>query len=235
MRKLWFVILMPLMGDAVQADPALGLAVRGGPCAATFNQDYRIHRYGVSAGLAGYLELPLSTVFSLGTQVELSYAARGAEIVIEDELQGKNRLHYFELLLAARPTVELGQASIYLLLGGGLSLLGSARDENAAGISRDVTDELHRVDVTLLAGAGAALRLRPRAIGPLSLGAVFVEARHEHGLLDVDKLDLGFKNRTTSLMIGVSFALASRSGTPPATSPSRSVPPPPMTAAASAW
>lgn len=233
MRSCWSLVLAvsvaPLPADA---EPELAVLGKGGLCAATFNRDNRFHRYRATGGLGGYLEYSLSRVFSLGSEVSLLYTPRGARIEFDGESLGESRLGYVDLLFAARPTVRLGRGSAYLLLGGALSLLVNAQDEDQTGMSRDVADELHRVDVALLVGAGATLHLRPRAMGPLSLGSVFVEARHDHGLRDVDKLDLGFRNRTTSLMLGVGFVLASRSGARSASPLPQDEPPPLATAAA---
>jgi opacity protein-like surface antigen len=135
-------------------------------------------------------------------------------------------------MVAARPAARFGRASVYLLLGAGLNLLVDANKENVSGAKQDITGELHRVDVALLAGAGFALHLPRQVLGPLRLDGVLLEARHDHGLLDTDAVNGGFKNRTSSVMLGLSFALTSRaSATAPASSPSRGSSPP-VTAAA---
>lgn len=122
-------------------------------------------------------------------------------------LHDRVRQHYLDVTLAARPEVRLGPARIYLLLGGGLNVLVHADDENAAGVHRDVTDELHRIDVALLAGGGVAMDLPRRRLRPFRLGAVFLEARHDRGLIDIDTRNLGFRNRSSSLMLGFTFVL----------------------------
>lgn len=58
--------------------------------------------------------------------------------------------------------------------------------------------------MSLLGGIGAALHFSHHDPGSLHLGAVFIEVRHDIGLLDVD-INGGFKNRTSSVMLGLSF------------------------------
>ncbi|HEX7839957.1 MAG TPA: hypothetical protein VF469_20915, partial [Kofleriaceae bacterium] len=69
-----------------------------------------------------------------------------------------------------------------------------------------------RIDVALLGGAGVALQLPDHTVGPFHLGAVFLEARHDIGLFDTDAMVGGFRNRTSSLMLGLSLAVG---GEPP--------------------
>jgi hypothetical protein len=89
-----------------------------------------------------------------------------------------------------------------------VNLLLSAETEDITGAKTDITGDLRRIDVALLVGTGIALQLPRRQLGPVRLGAVFLEARHDRGLIDSDAVNGGFKNRTSSLMFGLSFALA---------------------------
>ena len=88
------------------------------------------------------------------------------------------------------------------MLGGGVNFLLNADLDNASGATEDITGDLRRYDVALLVGAGVALRLPSRGVGPLRLATVFLEARHDHGLLPADEVNDGLKNRTSSLMLG---------------------------------
>jgi len=193
------------------AEPEPGLALKGGFNAATLAHDYRVHRYGVSGGAAGYLRWSLGDRLSLAGQLDLLYTPRGANAVFDGELQGRSRQRYFDVTLAARPEMRLGRVSIYLLLGVGVNRLLSAEKESISGSRDDITNELYRIDVALLGGAGVALHLPRHGLGPFRLGTIFLEARHDHGLLDTDKVNGGFKNRSSSLMAGLSFAIASGS------------------------
>lgn len=230
--KLVLIVTFLLFPLVSRAEPESGVLFKGGPDVATLTYDNRVNRYGFSGGLAGQLQWSLSDHFSLGTQVELLYTARGAEVVIDDVPAGKTRLHYLDIVIAARPELQFGAVSGYLLLGGGLNLLTSANNQDAIGGPRDITDDLHRIDVALLAGVGVSLSLPHRDFGPVRLGTLFLEARHDRGLLDIDTMDLGFKNRTSSLMLGLSLALGARKADGKATSPpAQSDPPPPAAAA----
>jgi hypothetical protein len=198
------IVLLPLSADA---QPEAGVAFKGGINAATLDYQYRVNRYGASGGLAGYLQWLLSDRISMGGQLELLYTPRGAEVIRDGTLQGKIRQHYLDVVVAARPGLQLRPASVYLLLGAGVNFLVDAYDENRWGVPRDITHDVHRIDVALLAGAGVAFHLPHRRLGPVRLDTVFLEARHDRGMIDVSKMDFGFGNRTSSLMLGLSFGL----------------------------
>lgn len=204
MKNIILMTALCLASRVGHTQPALDVALKGGPNTATQAQDFRVSRYGLSAGLSGSAQWPLTNGFSMGGQLELLYTPRGSETVFEGQNIGKFREHYLDLALMARPSGSLGPVSFYLLLGGSLNLLMSASKDDEAGAGQDVTSGLHRVDISLLGGIGAALHLSHHTPGPLHLGAVFVEVRHDIGLLDVN-LDGGLKNRTSSLMLGLSF------------------------------
>lgn len=198
---------------SVEAQPELSVALKGGPNAATLNLENRAHKYNVSGGLAGSLQWPLRDRLSLGLQIALLYTPRGAETIREGEYLGTVREHYFDVTVALRPDLRLASTSIYLLLGSSWNLLLNATNYGeASGMTRDVTELLNRHDVALLVGAGIALHLPAKRLGPFRLETVFLEGRHDRGLIDVDEdPDLSAKNRNTSLMLGVSFALGSKS------------------------
>lgn len=200
-----FILGMPLQAHA---DGELDLAVKVGPNAATLAHENRVSRYGFSGGLAGYFEWSLPERFSFGIQVESLYTPRGAEVVLEGQTQGTFRQHYLDLVAAARPGLRFGPASTYLLLGSSLNFLVSANRENVSGSREDVTDDLRRFDVALLGGAGVAVHLPPRALGPFGQPTVFVEVRYDVGLLDIDPANGGFENRTLSLMLGLSLVVS---------------------------
>lgn len=208
MKRLWITVLVWLVPLPAGAEPEPGIAFKGGPNAATLAEDNRFSRYGFSGGLAGHLQWLLVDRFSLAGQMELLYTPRGAEVIFDGVYVGRSRERYLDLTLAARPGVRFGRASGYLLLGGGLNLLLSAEAEDITGAKRDITGDLRRIDVALLVGTGIALRLPRRQLGAVRLGAVFLEARHDRGLIDSDAVNGGFKNRTSSLMFGLSFVLA---------------------------
>lgn len=49
--------------------------------------------------------------------------------------------------------------------------------------------------------------LFPGTVGPAHIDTVFVEVRHDIGLLDTDAVNGGFKNRTSSVLLGLSFGV----------------------------
>jgi hypothetical protein len=117
------------------------------------------------------------------------------------------RQHYLDVALAVRPGIRAGRLGVYVLLGGSLDLLLSANKEDVWGGRWYITGDLHRMDLALLVGAGVALQLPRERLRALHLGTVFLEARHDHGLLETDAVNGGYKNRASSLMLGVSFAV----------------------------
>lgn len=215
MKSLFIIIFVWLIPLSSQADPELNVAFKGGPNVATLAHDNRDTRYGFSGGLATHLQWALADRFSLAGQIELLYTPRGAKAISGGNYLGQVREYYFDIMVAARPQVRLGPASVYLLLGGGLNLLVSANKENASGAKQDITDGLRRIDVALLGGAGVALHLPRGELGPFQLGTVFLEARHDIGLVDTDPMAGGYKNRTSSLMLGLSFVLRAENAPPP--------------------
>lgn len=206
MKLLPGIIVLCLPLSVARAQPELGVAFKGGGNAATFAEDNRFNRYGFSGGVSGRLRWSLSDRFFIASQIEALYTPRGATSIWGDEYLGRVREHYFDLLLTARPEVRFGSVGVYLLLGGGSSILLGAIKVDAQERESDITDGLRRVDATLVAGVGMALQLPGRELGPFRLGEVFLEARRDHGLRDT-VADGGFQNRATSLMLGFSFAL----------------------------
>jgi hypothetical protein len=217
MRRLASLIL--LIPVSAAAGPELGLAFKGGPNAATLSEEYRVHRYGFSGGLATHLRWPLADRTSLAAQTELLYTTRGSEIVSEGYYQGRSRETYLDLMVAARPEVKLGRASLYALLGGGLCFLLNANKENSFGTKEDITEGLRQFDLALLVGAGIALHLPRRGLGPFRLDTLLLEVRHDRGLIDSDPVVGGYKNRSSSLMLGLSFVLTSGTVAAPRTAP----------------
>ena len=209
-RLLLAVMIVWSIPSSTNAEPEKQIAVKGGLGISSVTEDNQLSRrsrYGLSGGVAGSLHWPLVERYLLAGQVELLYAQRGSQAFFEDEYIGTVRTHYAGIALAARPEVRLGTVRVYLLLGGTMSFLLSANTKNASGMTRDVTGDLHRTDLALLAGAGVAWHLLHRRPGPLRLGTIFVEVRHDHGLSDLDAVIGGFKNRSSSLMLGLSFAV----------------------------
>jgi hypothetical protein len=200
-----------LITTSANANSELGIALQAGLDAATLDHDNRDNRYGFSGGLAALLRGPVTSSLAIAGQIELLYTQRGARTVVDGAYLGRSRQHYLDAVLAGRPELRLGRASVYLVLGGGVSILMNANSENASGATQDITGDLRRIDVELIGGAGVALTLPRSELGPFRLQGLFVEARYDLGLFDTDPANGGFKNRTSSVMLGVSLSVAGQS------------------------
>lgn len=234
MKRALIITLVWLAPFSSYAEPDFGIALKGGANAATLARENRFSTYGVTGGLAGNLQWPFDDRFSVGAQTELLYTPRGAEARADGEYLGIVRENYLDLIIAARPEARFGRFSVYLLLGAGVDFLLNAEQENASGAKQDITESLRRIDVALLAGAGFALHLPQSELGRFRLDTIFLEARHDHGLIDGDEVNGGFKNRTSSLMLGLSLAIGPRSSSPrpsPVSDPGAPPAPTPVTGA----
>jgi hypothetical protein len=223
MNRLALVAILLCLSHLSEAQPELSLSLKAGPNAAVWGREPDEHNYGFCGGLAGGLRWPLGARFSLGAQVALLYMPRGTELFdrVTGEFGGTYRQHYSDIAATIYPEVRFGLIGVYLLLGGSWSILLNANAVDFLGRKRDV--DLRRHDVALLAGLGGALHLPSHRLGPFRLGTVFLEARYDRGLLDfAPEEDLSLKNRTTSLMLGVSFALGSKAAVPPPSDPAAS-------------
>jgi hypothetical protein len=219
-RDSILIMSLLLVSQQASAEPRIGAALKGGLDAATLAEDNRSDRYGFTGGVSGYLLQSLTGSFFMGGQLDLLYTSRGADVVSDGKSLGETRLQYFDILLAARPEKRFGPVSVYLLVGGGLNILLNASQVDSLGGEQDIIDGLHRVDVELLGGAGVALQLPRRGFRPVYLGAFFLEARRDYGLIGIDAVNGGFVNRTSSLMFGLSFELSSKDANMvPASSP----------------
>jgi hypothetical protein len=212
MNRLALITLLCLPRFS-EAQPELSLSLKAGPNAAVWDREHHEHSYGFSGGLAGDLRWPFRARHSLGAQIALLCMPRGTEVISPNTGESATfRQHYFDIAVAIRPEVRVGSVGVYLLLGGSWNILLNAYSVDVLGRKDDVVFRRH--DVALLAGLGGALHLPSHRLGPFRLGTVFLEARYDRGLLDFLPDDNSAKNRTTSLMLGVSFALGSKADVP---------------------
>ena len=212
MNKLILVIAVLWLSASAEAQSRLGIALKAGPNATTWARENRDYKYGFSGGLAGNLRRRIGTQFSFGGQMELLYVARGADVVSDDETIGTFRQHYFDVAVEMRPEMRFGSVGVYVILGASWDILMKANRESYIGMGSqdDVTDSLVRHDVALVGGAGVAVYLPVQKLGPARLDTLFLEVHYDRGLIDFDPTSDGSaKNRSTSLMVGLSFALGS--------------------------
>lgn len=214
--KLHIGILACLAPVSVQAQPELSVAAKSGLSISDVTSGVddgdggsSHYIYGFSGGLASYVQWPFTSRFSLGGQLDLLYTQRGFDLLLNGEPIGRNRYHYFDVAIVVRPEVRVGAARGYALLGGGWNLLLTANQEDLLSnmADRDITKFLRRHDVALVVGAGVAIQLPHQ---PLHLDTLFLEARHDRGLINTPTDRDANKNRSGSLMLGLSFALGSR-------------------------
>jgi hypothetical protein len=212
------IIILLCLPRLSEAQPELGLSLKAGLNAAMWDGKQRYERkFGVPGGLTGDLRWSFGPRFSLGAQLALLYMPRGTESFdrTTGELLAVVRQRYFDIAVAFRPEARVGSVGVYFLLGGSWSILLNANAVDDRG--RELSVLYRRHDVALLAGLGGALHLPSHRLGPFRLDTVLLEARYDRGLLDfVSASDISRKNRTASVMLGVSFALGPKAAALPA-------------------
>jgi hypothetical protein len=199
------LLLIWLAPAPASADAYAGISIKGGLTGAKYNLRHRFNRYGASGGIAGYLGLPLAGRFSLGGQLEVLYTPRGTQVFFGGVYGGQTRLHYYDVAITARLEARLGQGKLYLLLGGSRNRLVNADDWSALGTHQDITHLFHRTDVALRTGIGIAWPFPRQVLEPFRHGGVFLEANHDRGMTDIDVVGYGIRNRSASLMVGLTF------------------------------
>jgi hypothetical protein len=212
MKKLILVVLAVSLGSApAHADPYAGVSLKGGIAGAKFNRPHRHNRYDTTGGAAGHLGWQLTGRFSLAGQLELLYTPRGTQVTFYYPPPSANSLHrYFDVAITARPEVRLGPGSLYLLLGASRNHLISADVWRATTGHSEVTHLVRETDVALRAGIGAVWPLPRHTPSAFHRLSVFLEASHDRGMIDLDLYGLGVRNRTSSVMAGLTFRLTAR-------------------------
>lgn len=216
--RLIGLLVLGATASTVHAQPQLDISIKSGLDNAytTGATTSKAHIYGFSGGLASYLRWSLSRRVSLGVQVDLLYTPRGIHFVESGERVALRRQHYIDVGAMVRPEVDIGPFDVYALLGASWNILLHAKLENFSPPREDdVTSFVSRHDLALAVGAGIAVRLPRHQLGPFRFDAVFLEARHDRGLIDI-ATSSDVRNRATSLLLGVSFAFGSRSTAPKA-------------------
>ena len=138
--------------------------------------------------LGGFALVPLTGVVAI--QPEVAYSQK--HFTVQDTIgsfSATERWDWIEVPVLAHIRVwRAGDHTAYVVGGPGFGFLARAKEE-AAGTTSDVKDDVKRVDVSIVAGAG------------VSMGKFGVEARYDGGLKDLNKDDalgdnLTVKSRT---------------------------------------
>jgi hypothetical protein len=131
---------------------------------------------GKQAGLfVGGLALwPMTQVMAI--QPEVAYSQK--HFTLHDTISSfsaTEKWDWIEVPILARIRFwHAGDHTAYVVVGPGISFLARAKEE-AAGTTSDVKDDVKRVDVPIVAGAGIAM------------GKFGIEARYDAGLKDLNK------------------------------------------------
>ena len=131
---------------------------------------------GKRAGLflGGFAVLPISDFVAI--QPEVAYSQK--RFTVQDSLSAftaTEKWDWIEIPVLARIRFwHEGGTSAYILAGPGFGVLARA-NEDAAGATSDIKDDVKRVDVSIIAGAG------------VSMGKVGIEARFDAGVRDLNK------------------------------------------------
>jgi hypothetical protein len=145
---------------------------------------------GNEAGLfvGGFALWPITHAVAI--QPEVAYSQR--HFSVKDTVgsfSASEKWDWIEVPILARVGVwRTGSRTVYVVGGPGFEFLVRAKEE-AAGTTSDVKDDVQRVDVSIIAGAG------------ISMGKFGIEARYDAGLKDLNKDhnlgdDLTVKSRT---------------------------------------
>jgi hypothetical protein len=131
---------------------------------------------GQRAGLflGAFVLVPLAGV--VGIQPEVAYSQK--HFTVQDTIgsfTATEKWDWIEVPILARVSFwHSGDTSAYVVVGPGFGFLARAKEETE-GTTSDVKDDVKRVDVSIIAGAG------------VSMGKFGVEARYDGGLKDLNK------------------------------------------------
>jgi hypothetical protein len=135
---------------------------------------------GISSGkraglfIGGFALIPLIDVVAI--QPEVAYSQK--HFTVQDTIgsfTATEKWDWIEVPILAHVRVwHAGDHTAYVVGGPGFGFLARAKEE-AAGTTGDVKDDVNRVDVSIIAGAG------------VSMGKFGVEARYDAGLKDLNR------------------------------------------------
>ena len=148
-------------------------------------------RTGIVAGV--FYVFPLAPHVSF--QPEWLYTQKGAKFAENSDF-GLD-LDYFDVPLLLRwDSTTAGESTFNVFAGPSINFRHRARQEDEEG-DRDIRDQVERIDVGLIVGAG------------VELGRFVIDGRYQHGLREVNKdavaENFSVKHRAFSIMAGFRF------------------------------
>ena len=149
-------------------------------------------------GLGGFLNIPLSNVFSV--QPQILYMVKGSEFGDAADDIGM-KLAYLDIPVLARVAIPtIGAVTPCLLLGPYVGLNMSAK-AYVGDDEEDIKDNTSSTDFGLIFGAGLDYEM--------GSGILTFDARYALGLTDIDDTDdsTEVSNRVISIMVGYGFDL----------------------------
>lgn len=153
------------------------------------------NRTGLVGGV--FVVCPISGAF--GVQTEALYSQRGAKLE-EGGGSGTLELDFLEVPVLARFSSPASSGASFHVFGGpslGLRLRARAEsDFEGESESEDISDDVERFDLGLVAGAG------------FEMGRLIVDGRYTWGIRNLNRStedDAKIKNRTFSVMAGIRF------------------------------
>lgn len=215
-RLRWLGCLLVLFSApsalAEEADGThrLYLGGRAGISLASIDQANEVVQYSNKLGFTAGLIAGWRWTEMLAIQGEAAFSAKGYESSrngVPSAVAHQNYVEFPLLLTLMIPVSD--RATPYANLGPAFGILLSADVDLVDGRHIDVTDRTQRFDLGLMAGAGVSIQIG-------ASGAICLDARYNHGLLDNNKPaaseEPAVRNRAFYLTVGYQTDLSIFSG-----------------------
>jgi opacity protein-like surface antigen len=201
---VWFV------SSAAQAEPVedaprrFGFGGKVGLNAATYGGEDADREFVESTNTLGFAVGGFATVNAheiITLQPEIVFITKGTDADVDGEYGGGFNLRYIEIPVLARIRIPVGERiHPYVTAGPQVSFLVKSEVEERDGRTTDVVDDTQSIDVGVVLGAGATIKI------PSLAGAVLVEARYDWGLRKIyPESPLEVQTRTLSFLIGYQY------------------------------
>jgi hypothetical protein len=128
----------------------------------------------------------------LAIQIESAFSTKGVKSAVNGSPYGVFSRHYVEFPLLLKFVAPLsGRIAPHASLGPAPGILLQAETELADGRHIDLTDRTERIDLGIMVGAGASFEVG-------AFGAVYFDARYNHGVLNTNKIATSEDTETTN-------------------------------------